>query len=343
MAPELILLGVLLVALVIYALLGGADFGAGVWDFNTALRGEPDERAMLYRAIGPVWEANHVWLIFLLVGLWTGFPTAFAALGRALWVPFLLALVGIVLRGSAYAFRAYSVEPGRQRRAWEGVFALASTATPFFLGAAAGAVASGRLAVDARGHFPGGVLLGWVSATSLFSGFFAVGVCAYLAAIYLTREAHLEGSAELTARWRRRSLGTGVIMGVLAGVGLVIVAFDAPLLWAGFGARAWPSVGLSVLGGLGSIAALRARRYTLAAGGAALAVAAVLLGWGLAQYPALVPPGVTVASARAPEGVLWTMLGCIAVGMVVLLPSLGWLLWVFKSARAVEAAAGEGH
>src|SRR5438552_804125 len=125
----------------LYAVLGGADFGAGVWEFNTALRASERERRLIERAIGPVWEANHVWLIFVIVSMFSSFPTAFVALSRALWLPLLLALVGIVFRGAAFAFRSHAVAAARQQEVWGAVFALASTAAPFFLGAAVGAVA----------------------------------------------------------------------------------------------------------------------------------------------------------------------------------------------------------
>ena len=146
MGPDDLLLIVMLSALTVYALLGGADFGAGVWEFITVLRASDKERQHIYKAIGPVWEANHVWLIFVLVILMNGFPLAFAALSRALWLPLLMALCGIVFRGASFAFRSYGQESYRERKLWEAVFAIASTATPLFLGASAGAVASGKLA-----------------------------------------------------------------------------------------------------------------------------------------------------------------------------------------------------
>ncbi len=184
-APESILLVVVFAALTIYALLGGADFGAGVWEVNTALQASPKERKLLYSAIGPVWEANHVWLIFVLVATFGAFPTAFAAICQALWLPLLLALAGIVFRGAGYALRSYSTDSRRQEFTWGVVFAAGSTAAPFFLGASIGALASGKLMLTDDGHFDGNFLTGWLSPMSVFSGFFVVVMCAYLAAVFL--------------------------------------------------------------------------------------------------------------------------------------------------------------
>src|SRR5262249_40495955 len=156
------------------------------------------------------------WLIFVIVAMFSAFPPAFAALSRALWVPLLLALVGIVFRGAAYAFRSHAVAAARQQAAWRAVFALASTSAPFFLGAAVGAVASGKLAVTAEGDFTGSYLTGWITPLSIFNGFFTVGMCAYVAAVFLSQEAFVDGDAELTSVWRRRALAVGVAMGILA-------------------------------------------------------------------------------------------------------------------------------
>lgn len=322
-----------MVGLTLYILLGGADFGAGIWEFNTALQASEKERALIYRAVGPVWEANHVWLIFILVGLHTAFPPAFAALCRVLWIPLLLALVGIVFRGVGFAFRSYAAGAVRQQAVWGAVFAFASTAAPFFLGASAGAIASGRLAVTPQGGYTGDYVTGWISPMSIFNAFFTVGVCAYLAAVYLTREADHEGDPTLVATWRRRALATGAWMGILAMAGLAFVATDAPLLWQGFRSQAWPLVGVSIGGGLFSLWALLRRRFTGAILGAGAAVAAVVWGWGVAQYPAIIPPALTIEAAKGPDSVLWAMIWGIAAGAVLLVPSLGYLFYLFKGKR----------
>ncbi len=337
MEPELILLGVMLSGVTLYALLGGADFGGGVWEFNTALRAPEKERALIYRAIGPVWEANHVWLIFVLVGLFAGFPTAFAAICRALWVPLLLALTGIVFRGVGFAFRSYASDSVREKVLWGAVFAFASTAAPFFLGAAAGAILSGRLEATTDGGYSGDHLTGWISPLSVFSAFFGVGICAYLASVYMTREAHIAGDAALKERWRLRAMATGLWMGALSAAGLGLMAADAPHLWEGFKARAWPLIGGSAAAGCFSLWALWRSRFTVAALGAAATVASVVIGGGLALYPALVPPQVTVESARAPREVLWALVASVAVGAVILIPSLVLLFRLFKGKKPEDA------
>lgn len=331
--PEVIIAVILWLALTLYVLLGGADFGAGIWEVNLAFQASEKERALLQRAIGPVWEANHVWLIFVLVLLANAFPPAFAALSRALWLPLLLALVGIVFRGAAFAFRAYAVGAVRQQVGWGVAFALASTAAPFFLGAAVGAAASGNLAVTPRGGFAGNYLIDWISPLALFNGFFTVGMCAYLAAVYLAREASQGGEAQLANLWRQRALATGVWMGVLALTGLVFLITETPRLWQCFQERAWPLVLVSLVTGFASLGALWRRHYTAAVAGVATTVATVLGGWGVAQYPFLILPAITIQEAKAPKAVLWAMIGGIGVGTVLLLPSLAWLFAIFKRER----------
>ncbi len=324
MGPHDLLLCVMLLALTLYAILGGADFGAGVWEFTTALQSTDKERRHIYKAIGPVWEANHVWLIFVLVILMNGFPTAFAALGKALWFPLLLALAGIVFRGASYVFRSYGRGTETERTLWEVVFAVASTATPLFLGAAAGTVAAGRLAETTT-------LTGWMTALSVFTGFYAVGMCAYLAAIYLTREAHLTGDAELLTLWRKRSLSTGLWVGVLSFAGLAMVWIEAPVLAAGFINRGWPLILISLTCGIGSLIETSRGNTTRAVLAASGAVAAVIWGWGVSQYPVLLPPGMSALDAKAPDNVLWMMLAVITLGTVLLFPALAYLFVLFKS------------
>ena len=331
MPIEMIVIGTIGVGITLYAVLGGADFGAGVWEFNTALQASERERALIYRAIGPVWEANHVWLIFVIVAMFSSFPPAFAALCRALWLPLLLALVGIVFRGAAYAFRSHAVAAPRQQTVWGAVFALASTAAPFFLGAAVGAVASGRLPVTADGGYTGNYVTGWMTPLAIFNGFYTVGMCAYLAAAFLAREACVEGDAELTALWRRRALAVGVWMGILALAGLAFVAGEAPRLWAGLRERAWWLVAVSVVTGFTSLAALWREHYRVAGMGVATTVATVIWVWAVAQSPWLVPPAISIASAKAADGVLRLVAWSNAAGMLLLVPALAYLIYLFKT------------
>lgn len=341
MGPDVLLYTVMGLAVVLYAVLGGADFGAGVWQFNLAFRMPPDEQRFCDRAMGPIWETNHVWLIFVIVVLFSAFPPAFAALSRALWLPFLLALVGIVFRGCGFAFRHYATGAEDVQRRWSIVFALSSTFTPFFLGASVGAVASGQLRVASDGSFTGSYFTDWISFLSIYTGFFSVGVCAYLAAVFLTRDAAREGNPHWVTTWRRRALGMGVTVGILAITGLMVVAVDAPMLWDELSGRATPLVVLSVLAGGYSLLALYRHWYNGAVLGASVTVAAVIGGWALGQYPILVPPAILVPQAAAPDNVLWLFILTAALGSVVLIPSLGLLFWVFK-AQPIDRAASDG-
>lgn len=334
MGPADLLLFVLLAALTLYILLGGADFGAGVWEFTTALQSTDKQRNHIYKAIGPVWEANHVWLVFVLVILMNGFPIAFAALSRALWLPLLLALCGIVFRGVGYAFRSYSRGTGRELVMWETVFAVASTATPLFLGASVGAVASGQLAVTASGAYEANYLTGWISSLTVFTGFYAIGMCAYLAAVYLAREAALAKDDDLTQLWRQRSLSTGLWMGLLSIGGLVTVGLEAPALAEEILSRGWPLVVVSLLCGIGSLIEIWRSNFMRAVVASAGAVAAVVWGWAVSQYPLIVPPTITSEVSQAPDNVLWAMLAIITVGALLLFPSLAYLLYLFKSGTA---------
>ncbi|MEM7306720.1 MAG: cytochrome d ubiquinol oxidase subunit II [Planctomycetota bacterium] len=335
MGPELIVLGILGAALILYALLGGADFGAGIWEFNTAFQPGDDERELIQRAVGPVWEANHVWLLFALVLGHTAFPLAYQAAAQALWLPLLLALAGIVFRGVGFVFRAYAVDSPFLRSVWGAVFALASTAAPFFFGAALGAVASGELAFTEAGAYAGSYLTGWIQPLGIFTAFFAVGVCSYLAAVYFTREAANLGNEALVATWRRRALATGAWMGILAAVGLVFLALEAPELWSGL-AAGWLLIAASAVSGGASLWALARSRFTAASLAAAGAVVAVMAGWMLAQYPYLLPPAIEVETAKGPEPVLWGAVIAASLGAALLLPALALLFRLFKAPPGVD-------
>ena len=283
-----VVLGVMFVGLIAYALFGGADFGAGIWDLlaGGTRRGAP-QRAVIEHAIGPVWEANHVWLIFVLVVLWTGFPAGFTPVASTLYVPLTLAAFGMIARGAAFAFRK-SITTLPMRRFLGAAFAVSSLVTPYFLGAVVGGVASGRVP---QGIAKGDVVTSWVNPTSTLGGVLAVLTCAYLAAVFLCLDALHEGHPELADGFRRRALGTAAVTGLVGLAGLFVLRADAPQLADGLFGRALPVVALSVLAGLASIVLLVIRRYALARVTAAIAVAAILLGWAAAQYPYVLPAG----------------------------------------------------
>jgi cytochrome d ubiquinol oxidase subunit II len=317
-----------------YAVFGGADFGAGFWDLVSG-RGEQAERSrgLIAAAIGPVWEANHTWLIFDLVILWTAFPVAFAAIMTSLFVPLCLAAVGIVLRGAAFAFRPV-VGSARGRRLTTVIFEVSSIVTPFFLGAAGGGIASGRVSTDVGG---GDLIGSWLNPTSILVGLLAIAVCAYLAAVFLVADARRLGQADLAALFLRRATGAAVVAGVLAVVGIAVLAIDAPVLAAELTGRGWPLVLASGVLGAAALAAITRRApfgtRPLAIG----AVVAVIWGWGVAQYPDILPRTLSLADAAAPSGSLGSLLLVFVAAAVAIAPSLALLFWLTQANRL------EGH
>jgi len=324
-------LGVLWVGMTLYVLLGGADFGGGVWDLLATGPRKGRQRALIAEAIAPVWEANHVWLIFVLTGLLAAFPTVFADLSVALYLPLSLVLLGIVFRGAAFAFRAHGDRDSTWVRTWTRVFGIASLVSPFLLGAAAASIASGRIRVI-DGEVEAGLVSAWTGVLSLFAGLFAVTICAYLAATYLVVEADARSDAELARDFRARSFAAGVVAGALAASGLVVVHAQASVLWEGMIERGIPFVVVSVAGGLASLGAMRAGASRVTRGAAAVAVGAVLWGWGAAQWPYLIVPDVTAEGAAAPEGTIRIVAIGFTLGGLLLLPSLLALFRVFKAA-----------
>jgi cytochrome bd ubiquinol oxidase subunit II len=318
-----------------YALFAGADFGAGFWDL---VAGTPDvgrrRRALIAHTIGPVWEANHVWLIYVLVISWTAFPPLFAAVASTLWIPLSLVAIGIIARGSAFAFRKV-VEELWLQRLFGASFALSSVVTPFFLGAIAGAVASGRVK---PGLAQGGVVTSWANPTSVSCGVLAIGVCAYLAAIYLTAEARRTGQADLTDYYRRCALIAGAVVGAVAVASLLVVRDDAPSLFRQLSHRGLPLVIISLAMGLGSLALLVGRRYGLVRLTAAAAVAAVLWAWGYGQYPHPLTE-LSVDQAAAAHATLQAVTLSSVVGLAVLLPSLALLFTLFQRDHADPPAS----
>lgn len=336
-----VLAAVLWLGVTLYALFGGADFGAGFWDLTAggAERGA-SKRKLIEHSIGPVWEANHVWLIFVLVVMWTCFPPLFGAVASTLWIPLTLAAFGVIARGSSFAFRKVATDIGHQR-IFGGGFALSSVMTPFFLGAAAGAVASGRVP---PGVGQGDAVTSWWNPVSIMTGILAVVVCAYLAAVYLTADARRSGEPELIAQFRLRALAAGVAAGIIAAAGLVLLHNDAPSLAHGLAHRALPLVIVSGLAGLASLALLYLGHFLTARLTAALAVAAVLWAWAVAQYPYLLNPGLTISQAAANHTVLVATLFSLAIGAAVLVPSLIWLYVLFQRNPAqAERATAQPH
>ena len=315
--------------LTLYWLLGGADFGGGVWDLMAIGPMRERERALISDAIGPVWEANHVWLIFVVTGLLAAFPAAFASLGFALYVPFSIAIAGIVFRGAAFAFRSWGDRGSAWQRTWTRVFGVASIVTPLALGAAAGAIASGRIRV--AGSTVVAPLWGsWTGPLSIVTGMLALASCAFLAASYLTVEATQRDDRVMEEVFRRRALVSGAVSGVVAMLGLLVTRNVSPQLWHGMLTRAWPFAVLSAVGGVASLWTVARRRYHVARVAAAVAVASVVAGWGVAQWPYLIVPDMTVADAAAPANALRPIAFGYAIGIMLVAPSLFLLFRVFK-------------
>jgi len=326
----------LLGALAAYALLGGADYGGGIWDLLASGTRRAEQRALVERAIGPIWEANHVWLILVIVVLFTGFPVAFAAVSTTLFVPLTLLLFGIVLRGAAFTFRAYHAGDRVQAR-WGLLFSAASVLAPLLLGASVGALASGRLRVSPDG-MPLSAPGDWLAPFPALTGLLACALFAFLAAVYLSVEAR----GALQEDFRRRALGAGMAVFLLALATALLSAREAPLVFRGLTARAW-SLPLHLATGAAAVAAFWAlwrRRFPLARLAAAAQVALIVAGWGASQYPYLVVPDVTLASASAPPATQRLLLGALGLGGLTLFPSLWLLFRVFKGRRPPAAGAG---
>jgi len=320
---------ILWLSLIAYAVLGGADFGGGIWDFFAFGKEAERQRRLIGQALGPVWEANHVWLIFLIVGLFTAFPLAFSTLSTALIVPFTLAVIGIVLRGAAFMFHANTDETMIPGRIWGRVFSTASTITPFLFGTAAAAVASGQVRMQG-GRVLTDLLAGWTTPFALTIGALALSLCAVLAAFNLIVEAQNSNDAELVEAFRRRAIIAGAVTLALDVVAFILSPFQAPLLWHGMLDHALPVVIATGLIGMGAAASLLLRRYRLARVLGFTVTAFIFVSWGLSQFPYLVPVDVTISNAASPPATQLALLIGTIIGMAFLLPSLWLLFHVFR-------------
>jgi cytochrome d ubiquinol oxidase subunit II len=313
---------VLLLAVVAYAVFGGADFGAGFWDLiaGGSERGE-HPREVIERSIGPVWEANHVWLIFIFVVLWTSFPEAYASITLTLFVPLTIAALGIVLRGASFAFRKAVVRL-RYRRAFGAAFAASSVLVPYCMGAIAGGIASGRVPAGGQAGDP---VHSWINATSILGGVLAVAAVAYLAAVYLVWDARRLGDAEMAEYVRRRAVVAAGVVGVISIVGIFVLRADASYLFHGLASRALPLVILSVVCGVGALVLLIRKAARGARALAIVAVATVIIGWGVAQWPYILPESLTFSAAAAPTGTLAAVLVVVVLAVLIVAPGFALL------------------
>jgi len=325
----------LFVAITAYAIFGGADFGAGFWDLvaGGAERGERP-REVIDHSIGPVWEANHVWLIFVFVVLWTGFPEAYASITLTLFVPLTLAALGIVLRGSSFAFRK-TVFRTRDRRNFGAAFALSSVLVPYCMGAIAGAIASGRVPAGGKAGDP---WTSWVNPTSVLGGVLAVVAVAYLAAVYLVWDARRLADDEMVEYFRRRAVGAAIVAGAVAVVGIFVLRADARYIFDELTTKALPLVLVSAVCGTASLILL-ARNADRGARLLAIgAVASVVVGWGVAQWPYMLPKSLKVSQAAAPTGTLSTLLVAAVLAALIVLP--GFILLYVLDQKSLLPAEG---
>ncbi len=332
LSTDVLLAGAMMVSLTFYALMGGADFGGGVWDFFATGKRKRAQRELIAEAIGPIWEANHVWLILVVVILFTAFPPAFAAIATALHIPLMLMLIGIVLRGSAFAFRSYDNRTDNAQRRWGRVFSIASLITPIWLGVTAGAISSGKVREESPSAIDGFVSP-WLAPFPFAVGLFALALFAFLAAVYLTVEAEDESLRE---DFRLRALASAVAVGVMALVVFLLSAAGAPLIRERLG-ESWWTWPLQITTGVFATCAIYAlwkRKFRMARFCAAAQVTLILWGWAVAQYPYLVVPDLTIRESSAPTITLRLVLIALLAGAVLLLPSFYYLFRVFKRSGA---------
>jgi cytochrome d ubiquinol oxidase subunit II len=325
-----------LVGLALYVVLGGADFGAGFWQL-TARRGRAGERIRdhAHRSMAAVWEANHVWLIFVITVIWTAYPAAFGSIASTLSFALFIASVGIIFRGVAYALRS-GASAGQEQRAIDTLFGVSSVLTPFALGAAIGGIASRRVPV---GNAAGDLFASWLNPTSALVGLLAVAVGAYLAAVYLSADARRLGDDDLERRFRARALGSGIVAGAMAVAGLIVIHHDAPPLYDGLvNGNGRSALVVSAVAGAGTLGLVWTRRFEAARYGAVLAVAAIVAGWALAQNPVFLP-GLTVEQAAAPHDTLVALIVAVVAGGVILFPSLGVLFRLLVHGQLDHASA----
>ncbi|MBA3966094.1 MAG: cytochrome d ubiquinol oxidase subunit II [Nitrospirales bacterium] len=329
---EELLAGFLLISLTLYVLLGGADYGAGIWYLLARGPNGHAQRQLIATAIGPIWEANHVWLILVVTLLFSAFPLAYARVSTLLHIPLTLLLTGIVLRGSAFAFRSYDVRRSPLHRFWGTLFGLASLITAMFLGITLGTIASNNLQYH-QGEFVQVFVLPWVQPFPLAVGIWTMTLFAFLASVYLIHESPVPALRQL---FRRRALGALAASGVMAILVFLLAKDDAPDIPQELArsSNGWVFLILAMLGMLASAIGLWMNRFHLARISAMGYVTAIIWGWGFSQFPVLIKPDLTIYNAAAPPTTLVLLLVALVAGMVVVFPSLLYLFRLFKKIQA---------
>lgn len=329
---------ILFIGIIGYSVFGGADFGAGFWDLTSGgtERGARP-REIIDHSIGPVWEANHVWLIFAFVVLWTSFPEAYASIWLTLFVPLTIAALGIILRGSSFAFR-HALLRTRQRRAFGAIFAVSSVLVPFCFGAVVGGIASGRVPDGGQAGDP---VDSWINPTSILGGVLAVCATAFLSATYLVWDARRLGDDDMVEHFRRRALGAGVVCGVVAFAGIFVLNADAEYLFDGLTSRGLPLVLLSAICGIAAIALLIRHNHRGARLAAVGAVVSIIVGWGVAQWDYILPETLTVDDAAAPSGTISAVIVATICAVIFVFPAIGLLFALDQKGLLPEEGAPE--
>ena len=336
---EIWIAGVMLISLIIYMLTGGADFGGGIWDLFATGKRAKSQRDLITHALAPIWEANHIWLIVIIVLLFAAFPVAFATIGTALHIPLTLMLFGIVLRGTAFVFRTYDDQSETTHLRWSRVFAIASIITPIMLGVTLGAVASGTIHVNIEtGHVDTDFISSWLTPFPFAIGFFTLALCGLIAAVYLTLETD---DPELREDFRIRALIAAFSVGLMAGICFLLSAEGAPSIRRGLGNSVW-SIPFHFLTGAVSIWTIWSiwrQHFHLARVLVPIQVVLIILGWGFAQYPYLVSPNLTFSNTAAPNSVLRPILIIVVIGVIILVPAFWYLYAVFKGKSRTDTTS----
>ena len=328
MELQIALANVLLIALTFYALLGGADFGAGVWHLLAMGHTRRAQHHLIGEAIGPIWEANHVWLILIVTIVFTAFPKAYVHISTTLHIPLTILVIGIVLRGSAFAFRHYDIKDDDIHLRWDQLFAISSLISPLLLGMIIGTITSGHFPVNPATFFDG-YISPWLQPFPLGMGLLTLLLFTYLAATYLLLETR---DPTLQKIFRNRAIIAALLAGLMEETALYLGRSGAPQLWGELTTSLWGGVIQFGIGSLtvAAVVLLVTQRYWWARACAILQVTLTIWAWGLAQFPYLIPPDLTIFNASAPGITLKFIAGTLVVGALFLFPSLYYLFRIFK-------------
>lgn len=329
MHVDLMVLGALFMALLFYVLTGGADYGAGVWSIFVSKHLRDRQHDLIATAIQPIWETNHVWLILVVVLLFTAYPPAFAFISTTLNIPISLALLGVVMRGTAFVSMKYDNNSCREQKNWNRLFAGASIITPFLYGTVIGAISTGRLPMPTDQIWQT-LFAPWLTPYCLCLGGFTLSVFSMLAATYLTVDA--DGDDELQLSFRARALVIHMVLSLFAVASVFFASNGDVFVYHRIARLPWA---LAAGGGfiacfMATVACLLTRHYKWARVLAAAEATVILLGFASAQFPFIVPPDYSVINCSAPHSVLALLVVALALGAVLLFPSLFYLYRIFK-------------